>query len=201
MRRAIPLAMGLSALAMTACGSATPDADVAMGSCPPGQYCVSPYTPTGSGTATGSGTGTGVGAAPVAAQPATPIEMSMVTPLITALASNEVQGMQAEGGAFGGSFLAGQVIERPFTLQPGRCYSVVAVGLPGLEELDAEIVAQPGASLPDTVVAVDQRSGSQAIVGGGGQCFTHLAPAAVPAKIVIRATRGAGLAGAQLYVK
>lgn len=198
MRRAFPLAMGLSALALAACSS-TPEPHLAMGPCPPGQYCPSPY---GSGTGTGTGTGAqpNPSATPQPATAATPIEMSMVTPLLTALASNEVKGMQPEGGAFGGSFLTGQVIERPITLQPGKCYSVVAVGLPGIEELDAEIVAQPGLGMPDTVLAIDQRTGSQAVVGGGS-CFTHLAAAPLNAKVVIRTSRGAGIAGAQIYVK
>lgn len=108
--------------------------------------------------------------------------------------------MQAEGQAFAGQFQEGQTLEQPLTLQPGKCYTVVAIGA-GIQELDAMIAAQPLPQLPATPLAQDNASGAQATVGGKGSCFRNAAPLAVPAKVIIKATRGAGSAVAQVYVK
>jgi hypothetical protein len=190
---------GLSALTVlaTACGASTPEAELAQGPCPPGQYCpASPYA-----TPTATTPGDPAAPAPVAPSAAMPLDLRPVTPLLTALAAQEVAGMTPEGGAMGGSFQSGQVLEQAFTLQPGKCYSVVAVGAPPVEELAVEIVGQPSDRLSPVVLAADQRVGPQAVIGDGGQCFRSINAVAIPAKIVLRVERGSGIAGAQLYVK
>jgi hypothetical protein len=132
---------------------------------------------------------------------ATPIAAAaMATPLLLPLQQQEAPGMQAEGQAFAGQFQEGQTLEQPLTLQPGKCYTVVAIGA-GIQELDAMIAAQPLPQLPPTPLAQDNASGAQATVGGKGSCFRNAAPLAVPAKVIIKATRGAGSAVAQVYVK
>ena len=89
------------------------------------------------------------------------------------------------------------MLEQALTLQPGRCYSVVGIGI-GIEELDVEIVVhQPPA--PEFVAAQDQGTGPQATLGGGQSCFKNPLPIAGPAKVRVRATKGAGMALAQVY--
>ena len=45
-------------------------------------------------------------------------------------------------------------------------------------------------------------SGTKTVLGGGGNCIKlALIPVAVPAKWVLKSTRGGGIAAAQLYVK
>jgi len=108
--------------------------------------------------------------------------------------------MQADGSAFAAQFQEGQTMEQPLTLQPGKCYTVVAVSM-GIQELDAMIAAQPLPQIPPAPLAQDNSSGSQAVVGGKGQCFRNAAPIAVPAKVIVKATRGSGQAVAQVYSK
>jgi len=194
----------LLALSAAACGSSTPEPELATNACPPGQYCQdSPYT---QGASTDpAGVPTGPTTAPTlpqtAAGAATPLDLQLVTPLMTLLAANEVVGMTPQGGAFGANFSAGQTFEHSFTLEPGKCYSVVGVGLPPIEELHAEIVVQPSPSLAPVALAEDKRTGPQAVIGGAGNCFRSISPVPVPAKVVLQASRGSGVAGAQLYVE
>jgi hypothetical protein len=121
------------------------------------------------------------------------------TPLMTALAASEVQGMQPDGGAFAGQFQEGQSLEQPINLAPGKCYSVVAAGV-GVQELDVKIVAQQ-APLPAVTLAQDNTTGPQAVLGGKGACFKNPLPIGGPAKVVVTATHGGGIAVAQVYVK
>lgn len=133
------------------------------------------------------------------ATPIAPAAAAAATPVLTAMAASEVQGMQPEGGAFAGQFQDGQTLEQPFNIQPGKCYSVIGVGL-GLQELDLQIVAQPAPMMPPVVLAQDSTTGPNATLGGKGQCFKNPLPIGGPAKAVMRA-RGSGIAIAQIYVK
>jgi hypothetical protein len=133
------------------------------------------------------------------ATPIAPAAAAAATPVLTAMAASEVQGMQAEGGAFAGQFQDGQTLEQPFNIQPGKCYSVIGVGL-GVQELDLQIVAQPAPMVPPIVLAQDNTTGANATLGGKGQCFKNPLPIGGPAKAVMRA-RGSGIAIAQIYVK
>ena len=129
---------------------------------------------------------------------ATPIAAGMLTPAITLLAQGEVQGSQAEGGSFAGNFQEGQTLEQPLTLNPGKCYTVV--GASTLQQLDLSIVVhQP--PFPPAVVSQSNTQGPQAVLGGKGSCWKNLSPIPIPAKVIVKATRGAGMAAAQVYSK
>jgi hypothetical protein len=132
---------------------------------------------------------------------ATPIAATLATPIITSTAGEEVKGMQPEGGAFAGQFQEGQILEQPINLAPGKCYAVVGVSLPGVSELDVQIAAQPVPQLPAATLAQDNSAGGIAILGGKGNCWRNAAPLAITGKVILKVTKGAGIAGAQIYVK
>jgi hypothetical protein len=120
-----------------------------------------------------------------------------------ALAASDAQGMQREGNVVAGQFQEGQTLEGPFQLSAGKCYAVLAVGV-GVMETDLTLVASVPGMNP--VLAQDQGSGPKAVLGGGGNCYKLPIPAgpfpvAFPAKFVVRASKGAGVIAAQLYVK
>lgn len=144
-------------------------------------------------------------APPPASTNATPVAASMAGPFlsgaITLAATNDTKGMSPEGGVFAGQFQQGQVLEQSFQGEPGRCYTVVAMGDPGVTELEVQIVVQPAPMLPPAVVGQDNMTGPQATVGGGGNCVKNALPVGAPAKVILRVTGGAGLAGAQLFKK
>ncbi len=135
---------------------------------------------------------------------ATPIAPAMAgaaTPALTALAAGEVQGMQPDGSAFAAQFQEGQTLEQPINLAAGKCYSVVAAGL-GIQELDVQIVLQPMPQLPAQVLAQDNSQGPNAVLGGkSAGCFRNPFPIGGTGKVIMRATRGAGVAMGQVYVK
>lgn len=130
---------------------------------------------------------------------ASPINAAMLTPALTLLAQGEVQGSQPEGGAFAGQFQEGQTLEQPLTLNPGKCYTVIGASA-GIQQLDASIVLhQP--PFPPAVVSQSNTQGPQAVLGGKGACWKNLSPIPLPAKVILKATRGAGMAAGQVYSK
>lgn len=155
-------------------------------------------TPTTTGTAA-----TNPGAGASAGSPATPIAVpaaAAIQPLLTQLAAGEVQGMQPEGSAFAGNFQEGQVLEQQLTIQAGKCYSVVGASM-GVQELDIQLVLNP-APLPPQVLAQDNSQGGTAVLGGKSTgCFKNALPIGGPGKVIVKATRGTGLAIAQIYIK
>jgi hypothetical protein len=116
------------------------------------------------------------------------------------MSASEVQGMQPDGGAFAGQFQEGQTLEQAFNIQPGKCYSVVGVGI-GIQELDIVLAVQPVPNLPPQTLAQDSSTGPNATLGGKGNCFKNPLPVGGPGKVIVKATRGSGMAVAQIYVK
>lgn len=198
MRLSALIPVSMLCLLPVACASSTPDATTPdpNNPCPPGQYCAPPPS-----TVTTTPTTVATTPAPTTGTPATPVAAAPATPIITAVAGDEVKGMTAEGGAFAGSFTEGQTLEQPLTLAPGKCYSVVGVSLPGVQELDVKIVAQPVPQLPPAVLAQDSQTGPTAVVGGKGNCFKNALPVAVTGKVILTVSKGQGISGAQIYVK
>ncbi|MBK9265163.1 MAG: hypothetical protein IPM54_35955 [Polyangiaceae bacterium] len=179
-------------------GQYTPPANTAAP--PPGGYTQPTTTatttaPTNPGMPGTTGAATGSPATPIAVPAAAALQ-----PLLTQLAAGEVQGMQPDGAPFAGNFQEGQVLEQQFTIQAGKCYSVVGASM-GVQELDVQLVFHP-APLPPQVLAQDNTQGGTAVLGGKSSgCFKNALPVGGPGKIIMKATRGAGLAMAQIYIK
>ncbi len=130
---------------------------------------------------------------------APPYLAAAAQPVLAGLAQQHARGMKSDGAAFAAQFQQGQTFEQPFQIQPGRCYAVIGVGM-GIQELDVQLVIhQP--PLPPYVAAQDQTSGSQAVLGGGGNCFRNPLPMGGPAKVIMTARAGAGVAMAQIFSK
>jgi hypothetical protein len=150
----------------------------------------------------------GAGGAPPAgpnAQAIDPNFAGVATFPLNAFAQTEAPGMAREGNLIAGNFAEGQILEQPFTLQGGKCYTVLALGVGGIQEVDIALVATPQIPIPGFggVVARDTTSGTQASMGGKGNCYKlpFPAPFNVPAKYVVKVSKGAGIAAAALYVK
>jgi hypothetical protein len=136
----------------------------------------------------------GAGAADTASNQAVPLPAGaavLSSPMLKGTAQKETAGMTEDGGAFGGTFQEGQILEHPFHIQPGRCYTVVG--------LVAIVVHQPPA--PEWLAASDATTGPHAILGGGGNCFKNPFPVGAPAKVRLKASGGQGVAVAQIYAR
>ncbi|WP_081426228.1 hypothetical protein [Sorangium cellulosum] len=144
--------------------------------------------PSGSGTSTGS------------ASPIDPNFASAATIPLNNLAATEAQGMTKEGGPIAGQFSAGQTLEQQIQLMPGKCYTILGVGA-GITELDISLVALTPIPMGSSELARDTLTGSNAALGGRGNCFRWSLPVGINAKYIVKATAGAGMAAAQLYVK
>ncbi|MDC0685525.1 hypothetical protein [Sorangium atrum] len=116
------------------------------------------------------------------------------------LAATEAPGMTKEGGPIAGQFSAGQTLEQQIQLMPGKCYTIVGVGA-GITELDISLVALTPIPMGSSVLAQDNSSGSNAVLGGRGNCYRWSLPVGINAKYIVKATAGSGVAAAQLYVK
>jgi hypothetical protein len=156
-----------------------------------------PTTPTPTATTTTTAPPT----ASTAATPIAPLAAAAATPALTAIAAAETPGMQADGGSFAGQFQEGQILEQPINISPGKCYSVIGVGI-GITELDVQLVAAPAPQVPPIVLAQDNSTGPQAVLGGKGSgCWKNPTPIGGPGKVLMRATKGTGIAVAQVFVK
>jgi hypothetical protein len=147
------------------------------------------------------------GALPTApsAPAATAIDPSLaapVQPLLTQLASSKAPaGAKPIGAVMAANFQQGQQLEAQVQMEPGRCYTVVGAGLPPLTELDLKLVAVTPLAGMAPVLAVDNTTGVQAVLGEKPNCFKWAWPIAAPVKVVVTATAGSGLAAAQLFGK
>jgi hypothetical protein len=142
----------------------------------------------------------GGGAAGGSAQAIDPNLAQLAVAPLTMFANTEAPGMAKEGATIAGNFQEGQTLEGAFSFQPGKCYTVVAVGA-GIQEIDIEmqyVTPIPGLS---PSIGKDSQKGAQASIGGKGNCLKPLSPFPANAKYIVRAAKGAGVAAAQLYVK
>jgi hypothetical protein len=155
-----------------------------------------PPSATGATGATGaSGTATAVD----------PNAAAAAATVLTTLGATEAPGAQKEGVPVAASFQTGQTMEQSFTMQPGKCYTVVASSM-GITQLD--ITAALVTPIPGMNAQFGQAkgkpgmAGSQAVLGAKAACLKlALSPLPVQAKFTVTATAGAGLAAAQLFVK
>lgn len=153
--------------------------------------------PTATATATATATSTAV--APTVFDPAV---ANMIRLQLAPLAQQHAKGMRAEGEMIGASLNEGQVIEQQIMMNPGKCYTVIAMGLPMVQEVDIALAAvTPIAGAPTLPLAADMGTGTTAVLGDSPNCYKYAFPMPAMAKITVKATKGSGAVGAQLYVK
>jgi hypothetical protein len=159
-----------------------------------------PFPMPGTPPQQGGGSGGSTSGSAGSATPIDPNLASVATVPLMAFAQQEAAGMTREGGVVAGQFKEGQTLEQPIQILPGKCYAVLAVGA-GIQEMDISLIATTPIPQATPVLAQDQGSGSNASLGGRGQCFKWGLPFGINAKFVLKATRGQGVAAGQLYVK
>lgn len=158
-----------------------------------------PTTPPPTTTTPPPPTATTTTATPGATDPA--VEQVLATAM-TPLAQKHAPGMRKEGEMMRGVLQEGQTIEQLAMLQPGKCYTVVGIGLPMIQELDINMVVQapiPGA--PSLPMAQDMMTGAEAALAPQPNCYKYALPLPAQVKIIVKATRGSGAVAAQIYVK
>jgi hypothetical protein len=126
-----------------------------------------------------------------------------VQPILTALQKDNVQaGAKPVGEAVVGNFGQNQSLEFPVQLQPNKCYTVVAAGLPPITEVNVQLqltTVLPGMA---PVLAVDSDRGVTAVIGKKASCYkwtVGVIPA--PGKVVVQVPGAGGLVAVQVYEK
>ncbi len=134
------------------------------------------------------------------AQPLDIVTMQAMQDFIKERAKKDARGMKPYGDFIGGVVDEGGSIQHAIMIDSGKCYAVVGLGAPSVLELDIQIQARPGlpVPLPGPIIAVDSNQGPEASVS---PCWKNPFPLSFPAAVVIKATRGKGAVGAQVYVK
>jgi hypothetical protein len=136
---------------------------------------------------------------------ATPIDPSAaaaVQPVLSQLASTKAPaGAKPIGSVMAANFQTGQALEAQVQMEPGKCYTVVGAGVPPVTELDLKLVAITPMAGMAPILAVDNSTGLQAVLGEKPNCFKWAWPIAAPVKVVVTVTAGSGLAAAQLFGK
>ena len=137
-------------------------------------------------------------AAPPGADAATAAAVRLA---LTPRAGTEAKGMKEDGSAIGGMINEGTELTQEFMLLPGKCYTILGQGLPPIAELDMTLSLKlPVPGLP-AVLAADQTTGASASIGSGKNCYKYPFPIAAQVVLSVKATKGSGPAGAQVYSK
>ena len=140
--------------------------------------------------------------APTAPAGPDPALIAAATPLVTALAKTQVvAGSKELGPVFVGNVGGAVTLEQQVTLTPNKCYSVVAVGLPPISELNISLNLTTPLPALSPVLAVDQDAGGSAVLGKKPTCYKFQSLIPVVAKAVITAAGGQGIAAAQIFEK
>jgi hypothetical protein len=87
-------------------------------------------------------------------------------------------------------------------MNPGKCYTVVGVGLPPVDQPRHRAgagAADPG--LAAATMAADNTVASTAIVGDKPNCFKWAFPMSGMMKVVMTVSQGSGVAAAQVFEK
>jgi len=137
------------------------------------------------------------------ATPLDPTAAQAATQLIAPLgAQHAAAGAKPVGSAIAGNFQQGQTLEAQVQMNPGKCYTVVGVGLPPVTNLDIALVpALPIPGLPAATMAADNTVASTAIVGDKPNCFKWAFPMSGMMKVVMTVSQGSGVAAAQVFEK
>ena len=122
----------------------------------------------------------------------------------------EVTGLMKPEGVFRCQRVAeGEALEVPVTIQPNKCYTVLAGSQLNITEVDLKLMLNATENLPpifaalkDQPAAQDSETGPTAAIGRKDNCYRlpPLAPA-VPMKVVAKSTAGSGPLAVQVYVK
>lgn len=211
----------LAALALCACGGDDKPAAAPLAQqCPPGQFfdgqicqpmqgAAAPNT-AAPPPATAAAPGAPPPGAPVpvvtaqagpTATPLDPAAAAAATQAINLVAPQSAPGAKPVGSAIAGQFQQGQSLEGQVQMQANKCYTIIGVGLPPVQNLDIQLapfVAVPG--MPAMVLAADQTVGPNAVIGEKQSCYRS-GPIAVPMKVIVTVSQGSGVAAVQVYEK
>jgi hypothetical protein len=149
---------------------------------------------------------------PATSTPCDPVQSLAMTTMFQGRAAGEAPGMQPEGPAACSVVAEGQAASsETFLLQPGRCYTVLAQGMPNVTEVDVQLESDlTGGGAVNPALAsilrgppllIGTQTGVQDAAGVKQACYQWAFPFPLAAKVVVRARSGSGPVAAQAYSK
>jgi len=121
---------------------------------------------------------------------------AQAAPIIQYLASSHLpSGARQLGAPFAGQFAEGQVLTQKLQVVEGKCYTVVAVAMPPVSELNV-LLFQEGRQEP---LLEDVLTGTQAVIGSRDKCYR--AAKSESLELVLRVEKGNGVAAGQVFQK
>ena len=215
MRKSLPLAvlLAVAAFVPAACSktptvpSVTLDAGFALGGGDGGAPMAAPSgSPMASGSAAPSASASTAASGSASAAPSGSAPALLAAGVdaaldaaIVAQAAKDAPGMTAEGPAGHETLLPNGHYGMVVTLQPGKCYTIIAMSPPlQVSELDVHLFMLPlnlesGHSPP-----TDK---NPAVLGRGAQKTCPVSPIPVPYKVDVSARKGAGRVGVAVFSK
>lgn len=152
------------------------------------------------------------GPPPVASAPCDPVQSLAVTTMFQGRATAEAPNMKPEGGVVCGVVQEGSSFSgQSMMLEQGYCYTVLGQSLPGVSDIDLELVIDTAAIPPalqpflqgqSMRIAVDSGEISPTTAIGAKQnCYQWPFPIPAMVKVVAKAHTGSGPVAAQVYKK
>jgi hypothetical protein len=156
------------------------------------------YPPQGTTTTPQTGApGTG---APQQGGAAQQVDASMAAPVQAAIQqlgrTQAPAGAKPMGNLIVANFAQGQTFEQSIQLQANKCYTIVAAGAPGVNEVNIKLMPP----VFPTTMAQDNTTGPQATLGQNPNCWKN-GPIPAPMRVVFEVPSGQGIVAAQIYEK
>jgi hypothetical protein len=114
-------------------------------------------------------------------------------------AQTDAKGAKPEGQLMSAKLQQDGHAESSIMLEPGRCYTIVGFGNPGVFQYQINLITAP--PMPPQVLAQSKADGIDPTVGPGDQCVKNPYPTPLPVKVDMHVLKGQGLVGAQAYKK
>ena len=115
-------------------------------------------------------------------------------------AQQNAAGMQPAGSAVRLNLQQGQASEGQFTLEPGKCYTLIGASNPGV--LETAIKVTLPAPLQTQVLGENAPGPNpMPVVWGAGNCYRSPSPLPIPVRLEVKMVTGAGQIGIQPYAK
>lgn len=148
---------------------------------------------------------------PVAAAPCDSVVSLGLSTMLKGRAGTEAPNMKPEGAEVCMSVPEGQAVTSAVGLmmEPGHCYTVLAQGGPGVNEVELKLAADFQGAVPPAFAALaqnpvlgqDTETGPAASIGGKTACYAWAWPVAGLVKVTATAKSGTGPISVQVYKK
>jgi hypothetical protein len=120
----------------------------------------------------------------------------LFAPLVQAHA---MPGSKPVGSALAGQFAQGQSLEQVIPMQSGKCYTVIAVGAPPVQNVDIQLLLTVPIAGYNLTQAADTDTGNTAVIGKKPDCYKWAWPVGGQLKLMLTVSAGEGVAAAQVF--